>query len=89
MDMPVTQITSDYLIPIEQLEKHFRVSAGPGAGKTYWLVNHIKHILHTSERLGKTRKIGCITYTNVAVETIFPCCQGDGSLSCKQLQISK
>lgn len=66
--MPVTQITSDNLI---EIEKHFRVSAGPGAGKTYWLVKHIKNVLHNSERLGKTRKIACITYTNVAVETIL------------------
>jgi len=68
MDMSINQINSDERIPIEQ---HFRVSAGPGAGKTYWLVNHIKNVLHQSERLGKTRKIACITYTNVAVETIL------------------
>ena len=61
-------INSDVLIPIEQ---HFRVSAGPGAGKTYWLVGHIKNVLHTSKRLEKTRKIACITYTNIAVETIL------------------
>ncbi|MDR1679030.1 MAG: ATP-dependent helicase [Prevotellaceae bacterium] len=61
-------ITSDDLIPIEQ---HFRVSAGPGAGKTHWLVNHIKNVLHTSLRLGKMRKIACITYTNIAVATIL------------------
>lgn len=61
-------ITSDDLIPIEQ---HFRVSAGPGAGKTHWLINHIKNVLHTSLRLGKTRKIACITYTNIAVATIL------------------
>lgn len=61
-------ITSNDLIPIEQ---HFRVSAGPGAGKTHWLVNHMKNVLHTSLRLGKTRKIACITYTNIAVSTIL------------------
>ena len=66
--MAATQITSDSLIPIEQ---HFRVSAGPGAGKTHWLINHIKNVLHTSSRLQNTRKIACITYTNVAVETIL------------------
>ncbi len=66
--MQITQINSDTPIPIEQ---HFRVSAGPGAGKTYWLVNHIKNVLHQSKRLGKTRKIACITYTNVAVEVIL------------------
>lgn len=63
-----TSITSADLIPIEQ---HFRVSAGPGAGKTYWLINHIKNVLYTSSRLYKTRKIACITYTNIAVETIL------------------
>jgi DNA helicase-2/ATP-dependent DNA helicase PcrA len=63
-----TSITSDDLIPIEQ---HFRVSAGPGAGKTHWLINHIKNVLYTSSRLYKTRKIACITYTNIAVETIL------------------
>lgn len=61
-------INSDTLIPIEQ---HFRVSAGPGAGKTYWMVNQIKNVLHTSKRLMKTRKIACVTYTNIAVETIL------------------
>lgn len=61
-------ITSDDLIPIEQ---YFRVSAGPGAGKTHWLVNHIKSILYSSSRLYKTRKIACITYTNIAVATIL------------------
>lgn len=63
-----TSITSDDLIPIEQ---HFKISAGPGAGKTYWLINHIKNVLHTSTRLYRTRKIACITYTNIAVETIL------------------
>lgn len=60
-------IQSDELISIEN---NFRVSAGPGAGKTYWLVNHIKNVLYNSKRLMKTRKIACITYTNIAVETI-------------------
>lgn len=68
MDMPITQINSEDLINIEQ---HFRVSAGPGAGKTYWLINHIKNVLHNSKRLHKSRKIACITYTNVAVDTIL------------------
>jgi DNA helicase-2/ATP-dependent DNA helicase PcrA len=63
-----TSITSDDLISVEQ---HFRVSAGPGAGKTHWLINHIKNVLYKSSRLYKTRKIACITYTNIAVETIL------------------
>lgn len=56
---------------ISEIEQHFRVSAGPGAGKTHWLVQHIKNVLHNSTRIGKTRKIACITYTNIAVETIL------------------
>lgn len=54
-----------------RLEQHFKVTAGPGAGKTHWLVNHIKNTVKNSLRLEKTRKIACITYTNIAVETIL------------------
>lgn len=64
----MTIIDSDTKIPIED---HFRVSAGPGAGKTHWLVNHIKNVLQNSTRLSNARKIACITYTNIAVETIL------------------
>ena len=67
--MPIIQITSDKLL--DGIEHHFRVSAGPGAGKTHWLVGHLKNVLHNSNRLAKTRKIACITYTNIAVETIL------------------
>jgi len=67
--MPVITINSDY--KIGDIENHFKVSAGPGAGKTYWLVNHIKNILHNSKKLSITKKVACITYTNIAVETIL------------------
>lgn len=63
------QIDSNHIV--SNIEQHFKVSAGPGAGKTHWLVQHIKNVLHNSNRLGKTGKIACITYTNVAVETIL------------------
>jgi len=62
------QIDSDSKIPIEN---HFKIFAGPGAGKTFWLVNHIKDVLQNSTRLLQTRKIACITYTNIGVETIL------------------
>lgn len=61
-------IDSDYLL--EDLERPFKVIAGPGAGKTYWLVKNIKHILNNSKRLHRNSKIACITYTNVGVEEI-------------------
>lgn len=67
--MPLTTINSD--TTISDIESHFKVSAGPGAGKTYWLVNHIKNVLHNSDKLYRTRKIACITYTNIAVQTIL------------------
>lgn len=65
--MAVSAIKSDTLIDTEQ---NFLVKAGPGAGKTYWLIQHIKNVLAKSKRLGKIKKIACITYTNVGVETI-------------------
>lgn len=67
--MSITQIDSN--TKLQNIEHHFKVSAGPGAGKTYWLVEHIRNVLHHSIRLGKIRKIACITYTNIAVETIL------------------
>ncbi|MGG0718213.1 ATP-dependent helicase [Robertmurraya massiliosenegalensis] len=63
----ITISSSDHI----QVEQHFKVTAGPGAGKTHWLVNHMKNTVKNSLRLEKTRKIACITYTNIAVETIF------------------
>ncbi len=67
--MSVTQINSDTIL--DDIDRHFRVSAGPGAGKTHWLVEHIKNVLHRSNKLSKTKKVVCITYTNIAVETIL------------------
>jgi len=61
-------IDSDSEVP--DIEKHFRVFAGPGAGKTHWLIKHIKNVVKQSKRLGLTRKIACITYTNSGVEEI-------------------
>ncbi|KFF16524.1 UvrD-helicase domain-containing protein [Flavobacterium hydatis] len=62
-------ITSQDILP--DIEHHFRISAGPGAGKTHWLTEHIRNILHKSVRMAATRRIACITYTNIAVETIL------------------
>ncbi len=62
------RITSHTNIDIEQ---HFKVIAGPGAGKTRFLVNHIKNVLTNSSRLSRNRKIACITYTNVGVDTLI------------------
>lgn len=52
-------------------EHHFRVTAGPGAGKTYWLVNHIQHVVRTSKRLTSCSRVAVLSYTNVAVREII------------------
>lgn len=46
-------ITSDQLIDINT---NFKIIAGPGAGKTYWLVRHIKHVLEESKILKSASK---------------------------------
>ncbi|NMM38594.1 MAG: ATP-dependent helicase [Glaciimonas sp.] len=63
------QIDSDSILP--NIDVNFRVSAGPGAGKTYWLVQHLKSVLRDSTRLGKSGKVSCITYTNIGADTIM------------------
>ncbi len=52
---------------IGSIEQHFRVSAGPGAGKTHWLCEHIRRVVRESDRLCPSSRILCISYTNVAV----------------------
>ena len=54
-------------IPIDE---NFKLIAGPGAGKTSFLINHIQNVIQNSNKLKNGRKILCITYTNVAVDTI-------------------
>ena len=67
--MPVNPISSDS--SLLDIDHHFRISAGPGAGKTHWIVGHVKNVLHKSKKLAKTKKIACITYTNIGVDTIL------------------
>jgi DNA helicase-2/ATP-dependent DNA helicase PcrA len=56
---------------LTDIEHHFRVTAGPGAGKTHWLVKHIQHVARSSSRLTPCSRIGVISYTNVAVREII------------------
>lgn len=53
------------------IEQNFKVQAGPGAGKTEFLVNHITNVIQTSEKLERMKKIACITYTNTAAQTVL------------------
>ncbi|MGV8118310.1 MAG: UvrD-helicase domain-containing protein [Candidatus Xenobiia bacterium LiM19] len=64
----MTTISSDELL--EDLTHHFRILAGPGAGKTHWLILHLQNVLRHSKKIGSASKIACITYTNVAADEI-------------------
>lgn len=55
---------------VTDIYSHFKITAGPGAGKTHWLVEHIKNVLQNAKNLTKTSKIACITYTTVGAEEI-------------------
>lgn len=66
------------------IEHNFKINAGPGAGKTTWLINHIKNVVQHSERLGKVKKVACITYTNIAVEKIL----SNLRESCENVEVS-
>ena len=39
------------------IEHPFKVNAGPGAGKTTWLINHIQNVIQRSNRLGQVKKL--------------------------------
>ena len=52
------------------IEKEFKIEAGPGAGKTRFLIHHINNVIKESHRLYSARKVACITFTNTAVDTI-------------------
>ena len=40
MTSPLKITSSDR---IEDVDHHFRVTAGPGSGKTHWLIEHVRH----------------------------------------------
>ncbi|MBE5990763.1 MAG: ATP-dependent helicase [Paenibacillaceae bacterium] len=63
--------SSDLLTP-EQLDNHIKIYAGPGAGKTHFLVENVKNIVTINPLVAQSRarKVLCITYTNAAVDEI-------------------
>lgn len=76
------KITSGDIFTPEQLSRHMKIYAGPGAGKTHFLVENIKNIVKTDARIfnSRTRKILCITYTNAAVAEIQRRLEGYGDV---------
>jgi hypothetical protein len=71
MAMPI-RISSSDLLTLEQLDSHIKIYAGPGAGKTHFLVENVKNIVTTYPLVvqSRERKVLCITYTNAAVDEI-------------------
>ena len=65
-------ITSSYILQEDELKNCFKVYAGPGAGKTYFLVQNVKNLVQTNHLISNSnlRKVLCITYTNAAVGEI-------------------
>jgi len=68
----VVAITSGDIFTPDQLTKHSKIYAGPGAGKTHFLVENVKNIVSTNPLIAQSqaRKVLCITYTNAAVDEI-------------------
>lgn len=64
-------IRSDDDIKIYENEKHFKVYAGPGAGKTHLIIENIKKIIQNSSKINELRNVLCITYTNIAADEII------------------
>ncbi len=64
----MTLITSDTLLL--HTDRHARVTAGPGAGKTHWLAEHIKNVTLRSKKLHSHAKIAVISYTNIAADAL-------------------
>lgn len=69
MDLPKIIKLKDSKEMID-IETNFKLCAGPGAGKTTFLINHINNIVSNSTKISKIRKVACITYTNIGVDTI-------------------
>ena len=66
------EINSGDILNLESINSNKKIYAGPGAGKTYFLVNNIKDMFNKETKVYKSesKKILCITYTNSAVEEI-------------------
>lgn len=63
----------DELFECLDTQRHFRLEAGAGAGKTYSLIKALNYIIDNKQDLylKQRKKIACITYTNVAKDEIL------------------
>lgn len=66
------EIDSKYIFNQYELESCSKIYAGPGAGKTYFLVNNVRNIVLSNQLIknSEVKKVLCITYTNAAADEI-------------------
>ena len=66
------EITSEDIFTPEKLKSHFKIYAGPGAGKTHFLVENVKNIVTQNSAIveSRSRKVLCVTHTNAALDEI-------------------
>ena len=63
MAMSIGGINSSNLLTPEQLNSHIKAYAGPGAGKTHFLVESVKNIVTTyPSHCAKQREEGSLYY---------------------------
>ncbi len=72
---PAEQASEEALAKIREYlaeGKSFLLEAGAGAGKTYSLIETLKHLIaeRGNELISKHQQIACITYTNIAADEI-------------------
>lgn len=83
--MPTIITESSYIRDhILNINLPFKVEAGAGAGKTHWLIQHVKRILKESKRLN-VGKVACISYTTVASEEIAKRLNYNEQVSCSTI----
>lgn len=68
--MPLRGLTKEQLAAVKY-DGNLLLTACPGSGKTRTLVSKLAYTLSAKENTLRKRKIGAITYTNVAAETIL------------------
>lgn len=73
---PAEQASEDALAKIRDClreSRSFLLEAGAGAGKTYSLIETLKHLIidKGNELVRKHQQVACITYTNVAANEII------------------
>lgn len=66
LDLDGISAESAQILELIKDKKNFLLSGGAGSGKTYSLIEVLKAVINDSPSLN----IGCITYTNAAVNEI-------------------